>query len=167
MTELVTQSEFAKRVGISPGRVSQLISEKRIPREPNGKIDVAKATAAYQAMHVRVQGGEVRGGGRAIAGEGSAPKVGSEVLEHEVRKRKAEADLKEAQAAKVRGELVSRAKVERLLEEATTMVRVQVSSLEARLATQLVMQDLATIRSRLAAESQRILTEWRAILGGS
>ena len=42
MTETISKSAFAKRVGLSPARITQLIAEG-LPVEPNEKIDESKA----------------------------------------------------------------------------------------------------------------------------
>lgn len=47
---LVTQSEFAKAVGLSKGRVSQLVKEKVLTLTKNLKLDLDKAKAEYAAF---------------------------------------------------------------------------------------------------------------------
>ncbi len=39
MAELITQVEFAKRVGVSPPMVVKALHSGRIKRTPSGKID--------------------------------------------------------------------------------------------------------------------------------
>lgn len=179
----VTQSEFAKIVGVTKGRVSQLVSRGRLPREPDGLLDVDKATAAYAAMQSRVQGGEVRGGARTIVtpSESSPPTTASPaysspgpgrapneaIVEAEVRKRRADADIQEAKARALRGALVDKTKVARLIESASTALRVALKTRDARLSSQLVGLTATEIRERLAADSDAMLTEFLELLGAA
>jgi hypothetical protein len=50
---LVTQAQYAKKIRKSPQYVSKLVSQGKIPREKDGRIDVARADRARKAWSLK------------------------------------------------------------------------------------------------------------------
>jgi len=97
----VTKSAFAKILGVSPGRVSQMIGQG-LPVEANGRIDVARGRCWY--------GDNIDGRAKAPADlfQAAGPSAKEERDFHEARLRKLKADQME-------GTLVDKAEVERTI----------------------------------------------------
>lgn len=68
----VTCAEFAREMGVSRQRIHALLASGRLPRNEDGSVPLVLARRAYAALAIRVEDGEVRGGGRHTQTEKSA-----------------------------------------------------------------------------------------------
>ena len=68
----MTPAEFAREMGVSRQRIHALLMSGRLPRNEDGSVPLVLARRAYAALAIRVEGGEVRGGGRHTQAEKSA-----------------------------------------------------------------------------------------------
>ena len=104
----MTKSGFAKAIGVSAGRVSQLIA-KGLPVEADGKIDVARGKL-WISENIDI--------GRSVAQAQSAFQFSEEKNRHtltaeKTRLMKEQADAAELRNRKLRGELVEAGEVEK------------------------------------------------------
>lgn len=72
MARNVTPAEFAREMGVSRQRIHALLTSGRLPRNEDGSVPLVLARRAYAALAIRVEDGEVRGGGRHTQTEKSA-----------------------------------------------------------------------------------------------
>lgn len=81
MTDTISKRCFAELIGVSPGRVSQMIADG-LPVEPNGRIEIAKGKA-WVAANVDPNRRRVRLPGEAAPAPGT-PKATRDAAEAEI-----------------------------------------------------------------------------------
>ena len=138
------KSAFGREVGVSPGRVTQMISAG-LPVEADGKIDVERGRA-WMRMNIdpRRSGGRTA---RAVPAT-SAPAVPSE----RDRLAREQADAVALKNARLRGELVPAAEVEKAWSDILRRVRSKVLAVPARVRQMnphLTGRDVAAIDAEL------------------
>lgn len=128
----LSKSAFAKAIGVSAGRVSQMIS-KGLPVEADGKIDVARGRL-WINLNIDV--------GRSLAQGQSAFEFSEEKHRHtltaeKTRLAKEQADAAELKNQLLRGELVKASDVEREWAAVLRKIRAGVLSVTSRIRQQL------------------------------
>lgn len=103
---LVTKSAFASEIGVTPGRVSQMIGEG-LPVEPSGRINLARGKRWYRENtdFSRSSNTRAANGGAGIAAGGGSGRARLDAIR---------AEREGLRLAQERGDLVDRASVERL-----------------------------------------------------
>lgn len=146
------KSDFAKLIGVSPGRVSHMVRDG-LPVEPDGRIDVARGKLWIQA-NVDPK----RSAAQSAQGEipfAAAPDAATE----RVRLLSEQADYAALKNAEKRRELVPSSEVERIWESEWRQLRSAVLAAPSRLRQ--ILPHLATSDiAEIDAELRRILEEF-------
>ena len=177
---IISKSELAKELSLSKGRISQLV-KAGLPVRPDGRVDRGKALAWIEA-HVRHQ---AKPGPRKSHTDTPALGVQSPETEPEsepadtrdrseqttapadekfsearVRRERAEADLSEMAAAKMRGEYAELAAVKRMVGGLVVACKTRLLAIGNKLAPELAADgDPARIQAKIDGEVREALTE--------
>ena len=162
MTELVTQAEFARLLGInSRSYITKLKADGRLVMNGD-QVDVEASrlriieTADPNRDDVVIRWARERGQTSALIGD--SPEETS-YASARARKEKAQADMAEMERDKRRGQLLDRAAVEAAFEDILTTMRQALEQHASRVAPQLVGLDLDKIRALLKQETHASLKE--------
>lgn len=159
--ETLELEDVASLLGVSERMVRNYIKDNNLPCVGDGRgrrfvwADVREWYVQY-----RIQ----LSGSRGSLGV-SVPSADEETLDEAVlRKTKAEADLKELQLARERGQVASVADVEKVLASSTLAIQTQVLAVPSRLATRMLgLQDHGQAVAILEAEMRQVLTNLSTI----
>jgi phage terminase Nu1 subunit (DNA packaging protein) len=159
----VSVSDVAELLGLTDRQVRNLIKDKGLPArsDPRGfTLDWPTALEWYVGYRSAQKGGN--GGNRR---PGSNPEEPEETYDEALaRKTRAEADLKELQLARERGEVAAIADVERVLNGANKSIQTRVLAMPASLATQLLgIDDRTRIFNVLDRSCRDLLTNLASI----
>lgn len=138
--EAVSKGFFAELMGITPGRVSQLIGQG-LPVRLDGKINVAEGREWFEANVNRRAGN---------AEPAQAPRM-SELAEARLARERAQSELLQQKAAKQAGRLVDRAAVERAAFERARAERDAHIGFAARIAPRIAAELGVDARALFAA----------------
>ena len=163
-SELLTVVETAERLFVTERTVRNWLKGNDLPSSESGKgrmLEWRTTLAWYVGYKAEELGND--GNGSAPDGNVSAPdgNVGPEETYEAAlsRKTRAEADLKELQLAKARGEVASISDVERVLTSSNIAIQTQMLAVPSRLATQLLGQDdHARVVTILTSEIRQVLS---------
>lgn len=151
----VSKSGFAKLVGLTPGRISQLIA-KGLPVEPDGKIDVARGKlwlgenidATRSAAQVTTTQGQLFHDERPHS-----------LTAEKTRLARAQADAAEVRNLVLRGELLKASDVEKEWASVLRGVRAGLLAIPARVQQQLphvAAADIAVLEAELRAALEQL-----------
>lgn len=133
-------SDVAELLGLTDRQVRNLIKDKGLPAKNDGRgfvLDWPTALEWYVGYRSAQKGGN--GGNRRPETDPDAAEYPPETIDEAIlRKTRAEADLKELQLARERGEVAAIADVERVLTKANKAIQTRVLALPSGLATQLL-----------------------------
>ncbi len=155
--------EVAELLGVTRRQVYNWIKDKGLPAksDPRGQTldwpSTLKWYVAFQAAEKHGNGGNRR--------PGCDPEEPEETLDEAIlRKTKAEADLKELQLARERGEVAAIQDVERVLTGANKSIQTRILAMPASLATQLLgIEDRNRIFNVLDRSCRDLLTNLASI----
>jgi hypothetical protein len=173
--ELVTQTEFARRVGVSRQRVGQLLAEGRIPLDQRTRrIPLAEALAAWTADRgtaapapamTEAEALEiVRQEPPALRDPGADPDSAANIAAQHAQARAADklwqAKTRELRYQALRGTLVARADVDADSANVAALIRSTLLAIPSKLAPQLSgrILETATVEHLLAAEIEAALS---------
>ena len=136
----MTVSEVAQLLSLTPRQVRNLIEDKGLPanRDPRGFALDWPTTLEWYVLYRWEQKRGNRGNLRAENGSDGEEEPDETLDEAVLRKTKAEADLKELQLARERGEVAAIADVERVLVGANKSIQTRILALPSSLAPQLI-----------------------------
>jgi excisionase family DNA binding protein len=174
MTEAVSMAEFARRVGVSRPRISQLVAEGKLPATPGPKrlIPYAEGLRAWQVHRATATGQPLPGGEErplsptAVAGSPppaeSCPEVDTAVSYAVARARKesAKARLAELDLAEREGSLIP---IDEVKADAVTVLgslRAVLLALPGRVALRCEGKSAAEIEEVLSDHVNGMLAEW-------
>lgn len=153
----LTAVETAERLFVSEKTVRNWMNKNGLPsiESAKGRVLEWRSTLAWFVAYKAEEFGN--GGNAAPPGGNTEPE---ETYEEALsRKTRAEADLKELQLAKARGEVATIADVERVLTASNIAVQTQMLAMPTRLATQLLGQeDHRRVVSIITSEVRQVLT---------
>jgi len=169
--ELITQTEFARRVGVSRQRVGQLLAEGRLPLDQRTRrIPLAEALAAWTADRgtapdmttdealeiVRQEPPVLRDPG---AGPDSAANIATQHAKARAADKVWQARTRELRYQALRGTLVARADVDADSANVAALIRSTLLALPGKLAPQLSgrVLEIAEVEALLAAEVEAAL----------
>ena len=160
--ELLTVVETAERLFVTERTVRNWLKGNDLPSSESGKgrmLEWRTTLAWYVGYKAEELGND---------GNGSAPDGNVEPEEtYEAalsRKTRAEADLKELQLAKARGEVASISDVERILASSNLSIQTQMLAVPSRLASQLLgLEDHGRAVAILESEMRQVLTNLAGI----
>ena len=157
----LTVADVAEFLSLTPRQVRNLIDDKGLPanRDQRGfLLDWPTALEWYVGYRSAQKMGN-RGNLRAAAGPDGADEPDETFDEAILRKTKAEADLKELQLARERGQVAAIADVERVLTSANKSIQTRILAMPAALAPQLMgIEDRARINTILTRNCREVLT---------
>lgn len=180
---MLSKAQIAKELGISAGRVSQLI-KAGLPVRADGKVNRDTALAWYQS-NVRQQSkpgprqtkcaptagipppgmgqtleGEPADAPRGLGEQRAAPPPDEDYSQARVRRERAEADLSEMAAAKMRGEFAELSEVKHMLGGLVAAAKGRLLAIGNKLAPELAIEsNPALIRAKIDAEVYDALSE--------
>lgn len=154
--EALELEDIASLLGVSERMVRNYIKDNKLPCNGDGR---GRRFAWPQVREWYVQYRIELAGSRGSLGV-SVPPIDDETLDQATLRRvKAEADLKELQLARERGQVAAVADVERVLSAAVMAVQTQVLAVPSRLATQMLgLEDHARAVAILTAEMRQLLS---------
>jgi|SRR5580704_6377081 phage terminase Nu1 subunit (DNA packaging protein) len=161
----LTAVQVAELLGVTDRAVRKWVKTKGLPCiAGSGVMTFAWPSVRQWWTDVARAGGGTGGtsGKKAATDEQTAP---PETYEEALsRKTRAEADLKELQLAKERGQVASIADVERVISAATIVTRTQILAVPSRLASRLLgMDDYKRVVTILESEMRQLLTNLATI----
>jgi hypothetical protein len=161
----VSKTQIAKDLGISKGRVTQLIA-KGLPVREDGKIDYRKARQWYEA-NIRGKVKPHAAGSEAV--ERNEPQSGApedddapreDFTGSRARREKAQADLAEFELARLRHEYCELAAVKRMLGGLVVAAKTRLRAIANKMAPELAIEtNPAAIQAAIEAEVDEALTE--------
>jgi len=157
----LTVVDVAELLGLTDRQVRNLIKDKGLPATNDGRGFVLDwpATLEWYVGYRSAQRCGNGGNRRPENGSDALPAPDESFDEAILRKTKAEADLKELQLARERGEVASIADVERVLTGANKSIQTRILALPASLATQLLgIDDRNRIFAILDRNCRELLT---------
>lgn len=137
----VEVERIANALNIEPRRVQQLVKEG-MPREKRGQYDPAKCMIWY----IRYLQAHIRRLSPNTAAEGSGC---DNERKQRIRLLQAEADLKELELARERGEFVALTDVEKVMTDLVVMTKAQILAVASRVAPELVDEPRTVIEAKL------------------
>lgn len=162
MTEFISKTEFAKRMGVNPSTVHAACDRGRLTLLPNKDqknrlmLPWPDAKTEWERLHGASQPTVD------VNADGSAP-TNETWAEAKTRKDKAAADLLELQLRTKKGELLERTLVERQAFEAARRVRDAILNVPNRIADQLAVEtDRFKVHQLMVAELNKALEELAA-----
>lgn len=141
-----TQTEMGRALGLTSGRVNQLVQEGvaiRDPQDKSGGVFVVETLKNYFSQ---------RGGGSA---DGDAPDLNEEKARHE----KAKREIAELKLAELQGKVYPARTVELVMTEMASNLRTQLLGLPSKLAPILEGQKKEEIYATLTKEIEEKLSE--------
>ncbi len=127
MSELVTITEFANRLGVSKQAVSRAIDRERIHKTPSGKIDYDSQSIAWEANRSiekdHMSRGSSTGGGQAKDGTYQKLLAANKQMDYK---------LKELKLKEMEGEIISKENLHRRLPPKLTLIKPHMITLPAR-----------------------------------
>lgn len=164
----VSQSDFARELGISRSYITKLKADGRLVMTDDGKVDV-EASRQRITETADPNRDDVVSRWAAQRGETVAPPPPPQNPDDEpatgtyatarARKENAAADVAEMERDKMRGLLIEREAVAAAVEDVMTIVRQAVEQQPHRVAPMLVGRDLDAIRATLKQENYGMLSE--------
>ena len=172
--ELLTQTEFARRVGVSRQRISQLVDAGRLPavaagRRGQRKVPWAEGRIIWEsdhAMHTgqvapaeppQQQGAEPADALAAPVGPMDVTRAASAYAQGRAMDKIAQAKTRQLKLEQLRGTLVERTAVEADAEHVCLVIRTTLQGLPSKLAPRLESQPTAAIETILAEEIEQAL----------
>ncbi len=157
MSERITLSELARRLGVSASAMTAAARKGRVSVGADGRVDPVGGAAEYEANRQRRRRAPPTGAGAPAATD---PPAGADFWTYKTAREKAEAGIAALREAELRGDLVRKAVVERELAGRLVALREALESLGDRLGPLLAAENtsvacrnlvLAEIRLALAA----------------
>ena len=174
--ELLTQTEFARRVGVSRQRISQLVDAGRLPsvaagRRGQRKVPWAEGRVIWEADHA-MHTGQVAPGAEPPQPQGAEPadalatpvgpmdvtRAASAYAQGRAMDKIAQAKTRQLKLELLRGTLVERTAVEADAEHVCLVIRTTLQGLPSKLAPRLEGLPLASIEAIMAEEIEQTLT---------
>jgi phage terminase Nu1 subunit (DNA packaging protein) len=168
---IISRAELAGILGLSRARITQLSKRKDFPLRPDGMVDRVKATAWYRE-NVHESGANKRGpkpaalqvpaAVPAATVDVTAPDAGGVETFSAAQRRKesALADVREMEAAKMRGALIDASDVKRVWAGHVMVVRNRLLALPGKLAPAVAANsDAAQCQELIRVEIYEALTE--------
>lgn len=128
MPELITITEFARRLGVSKQAVSKAIERNRIQKTASGKIDYDSQVIAWEANRSvekdHMSRGSSTGGGQ-VAKDGTYQKLLAANKQMDYK-------LKELKLRELEGELISKEELQKRYAPKLAMIKTHIMSLPAR-----------------------------------
>lgn len=157
--DLVTASELARELGVSPAAIAKARNSGRLT-PIDGKFDLAVARIQWNANRKRAPRSQEAGPSPAVAAHRSAETpagvdTAADYWTSKARREAAEAELAELKAAEQRGELVRKVRVERELAGRLVALRESLEALADRLAPVLAAEPNAGACRRLIRDEHR------------
>jgi phage terminase Nu1 subunit (DNA packaging protein) len=146
----VDVERVANALNIEPRRVQQLVKEG-MPREKRGEYDAVKCLFWY----VRYLQAHIKRLSPNTSPEGSE---GDNERKQRVRLLRAEADLKELELARERGEFVALADVEKIMTDLVVTTKARILAVASRVAPELVGEPRTVIEAKLDRALKGALT---------
>jgi hypothetical protein len=161
---LVTQKQYAKKIRKSPQYVSKLVSQGKIPREKDGRINVAKADRARKAWSLKGSSSHRstrKAAAPRTAGAGGrfAP-VPPSYNAARTRRELAQAEITELELEQKKGELLPAAAVLEAERRKNSNLRTRFRRLARSVAAEVArLTDPAEVEDALLRQIDQVLTE--------
>ncbi len=128
MSELVTITEFANRLGVSKQAVSRAIERERIHKTPSGKIDYDSQSIAWEANRAVEKDHMSRGSSTG----GNVKKDSKEYQEYLKINKALDAKLKELKIKEIEGQLISKQNLQKRYFPKLALIKSHLMSIPAR-----------------------------------